>query len=562
MLQDIWKPCVLFALAVAAFWAWGGWFTLWPGNIGWIMHGEDIPAQYLGWEFFRYTPWQWPPGMNPAYGLDAPGSVVLADSIPLVALPLKLFSAWLPAQFQYFGAWVFSCFLLQAWFAYLLIRRISNDPVLQLVGAAFFAVASVFLVQSYLHPSLGAQWVLLAGFYLALEPKFRSRTWVVLLCLAVLVHAYLFVMLGALWCGDVLQRLWRREIHGLRAGSHAIVALGCVLGVMWLAGYFTSLAPGMLTASIQTYTDLFFPFWPGNASSEWSWLLPASRIGALASGGFGYFGLGFLFLCLVAMVSPLRKHSNGVARPEKRVRKSTWVMLFVVCGLLFLFSLGPAIRFAGEVLFSYPEPAWLERINTIFRGKGRMMWPLWYLVLFGCFAILSRYRSLPWKRGIIVLALLLQLADTSRAFLHERSVIASRQGWHTTLTAPVWQALSQDFRHIVFLQPDNVPVGLITYAHTYKDVAYLAARHHMTVNIAYLARVDKQRLKAERQQHIKHLMQGQAEPGTLYVIADKKLWARVKCRHPGAFWYGKINGLNLILPEGSIKATKGEAACG
>src|SRR5690625_2532170 len=144
LLRDNWKPCAVLLMAVLGFWAWAGFSTLSPSHIGWVMSGWDTPAQYLGWEFFRYSPWQWPPGMNPAYGANAPGSIVLADCIPLLAIPLKLFSAWLPAQFQYFGIWILSCFILQAWFAYLLIRRVCDYAVIQLAGAGSFPCGVFF----------------------------------------------------------------------------------------------------------------------------------------------------------------------------------------------------------------------------------------------------------------------------------------------------------------------------------------------------------------------------------------------------------------------------------
>jgi hypothetical protein len=89
-------------LGLLAFAAWDGGHTLSPVHIGWIMSGLDTPAHYLGWEFFRHTPWwQWPMGANPAYGSDASGTIVLADVIPLLAFGFKAIGQWLPSDFQY-----------------------------------------------------------------------------------------------------------------------------------------------------------------------------------------------------------------------------------------------------------------------------------------------------------------------------------------------------------------------------------------------------------------------------------------------------------------------------
>lgn len=550
-------------MAVLCFWAWGGVSTLAPGHIGWVMHGLDTPSQYLGWEFFRYTPWQWPPGLNPAYGADAPGSIVFADSIPLLALPLKLFSAWLPVDFQYFGLWAFSCFLLQAWFAFNLIRRVSHDPIIQLAGTAFFLSASIFLMRVYLQPSLAAQWALLAGFYLALDRNFRSRAWPFLLCITVLVHAYLFVMVAAIWCADMGQRLWRREKGWVGLVVHAAVSTILVLCLMWLAGYFASLSTGKLAVKTQTYTDLSFPFWAGpfwagTWHGVWSWFIPGNKIGVGPSGGFGYFGLGFLFLCLLVVVSLFFKRDNkGALSKERSVLASTWTELILVCGIFFLYSLGPTIHYSGNALFSYPIPGWLQAVDEIFRGKGRMMWPMWYLILFGCIYLLSPKVRMPWKRSLIILALLIQLVDISKAFHHERASIAKRTEWHNAMESPGWQQYARVFDHVVFLQPKKVPAGFITFLQSYKSVAYFAARNRMTINIAYMARMDEKQYAVMRRRRIHHLKQGKAKAKTLYVVADTDLWSRLKCAHPGKLWYGRVDGLNLIARTRSLPAEKG-----
>src|SRR5699024_7374483 len=100
----------------------------------------------------------------------------------------------------------------------------------------------------------------------------------------------------------------------------------------------------------------------------------------------------------------------------------------------------------------YPSPSWLQRIDDTFRVIGRMMWPSWYLLLFGCIYLLSRLHSIPWKRGLILLALLLQLGDISKAFVYTRASIDNRPAWQTTMTSPIWHQIAHRFSHVVFLQ--------------------------------------------------------------------------------------------------------------
>src|SRR6185369_16721754 len=74
-------------------------------NIRWLAQ-SDPSTNYLGWAFYRASPWAWPPAANPRYGIDIAGSVMMADANPLLAMPFKLLSPLLPTPFQYFGWWL------------------------------------------------------------------------------------------------------------------------------------------------------------------------------------------------------------------------------------------------------------------------------------------------------------------------------------------------------------------------------------------------------------------------------------------------------------------------
>src|SRR5262249_13664039 len=71
-----------------------------PGAIDWLL-AQDLAQHYSGWVTFRHTPWHWPPGAMPEVWYPVGTSIVYTDSLPLFALVLKAFSAWLPDPFQY-----------------------------------------------------------------------------------------------------------------------------------------------------------------------------------------------------------------------------------------------------------------------------------------------------------------------------------------------------------------------------------------------------------------------------------------------------------------------------
>ena len=61
-----------------------------------LAQGVDPFKDYLGWMFFRNSPWTFPIGLNPTYGLDFSNSIVFSDSIPLMAFLFKAIRFVLP----------------------------------------------------------------------------------------------------------------------------------------------------------------------------------------------------------------------------------------------------------------------------------------------------------------------------------------------------------------------------------------------------------------------------------------------------------------------------------
>ena len=51
-----------------AFWATAGLPFLNPTNVAWLQGGDPL-QHYLGWAFYRNSPWTWPIGLNPMYGM-------------------------------------------------------------------------------------------------------------------------------------------------------------------------------------------------------------------------------------------------------------------------------------------------------------------------------------------------------------------------------------------------------------------------------------------------------------------------------------------------------------
>src|SRR5262245_11539553 len=157
-------PLAAAACGAAILWWVAGSRLLDPREIGWVMHG-DWQVHFLGWHFFRHEPWQWPPGVIRSMYEPVGTAIGFTDSIPLLALALKPFSAWLPNPMQYIGIWFLICYTLQAFFGALVMSAWTSRAALQLAGALFvFFMPTLF--NRVAHPALSAHWLLLWALWL------------------------------------------------------------------------------------------------------------------------------------------------------------------------------------------------------------------------------------------------------------------------------------------------------------------------------------------------------------------------------------------------------------
>ena len=181
-----------------------------PTNTSWLMNG-DAAQHYSGWRFFRETPlWQWPLGNNPNLGMEYSSSIVFTDSLPLGAFISKYLRALLPDTFQYFGIWLWVCFVLQTLFAYKVLQHYIVNRA-QLIFASTFLALSPALIyrlvhQGYGHMALAGHFVLLAALHLYISPTIRTTGWAVLICGTALIHAYLMPMIFMFWVASLIRK--------------------------------------------------------------------------------------------------------------------------------------------------------------------------------------------------------------------------------------------------------------------------------------------------------------------------------------------------------------------
>lgn len=169
---DDWPGAVAAALlGMAVVWYAFGGHILPPSHTGWMLTGTigPDPVQYwLGYTFFKHSPWMWPPGLNPAYGMELGSSIFYADSIPLLAFAFKALHPLVEVS-QYWGLWLFACGALQGALGWALLGLATRDPLARLAGSVLFVMQPTLLNRMGGHFALSAHFLILAGLWLCLK---------------------------------------------------------------------------------------------------------------------------------------------------------------------------------------------------------------------------------------------------------------------------------------------------------------------------------------------------------------------------------------------------------
>lgn len=499
-----WLWVVAAALMGAAFCSfWAGPVVLSPTSVEWLNVG-DRAMHTLGWWYFREAPWGWPPGASPKLGLELASGVALSDSLPLFAFPFKLLSGLLPPTFQYWGLWYLLCFTLQGSFGYLIGRELNLGRATALVAALFCIFQPAFLDRLPGHMALGGHWTVLAALFLYVRREPPARfAWPLLMGVVALVHGYLMAMCGGIWLASLVQRLWLRRTGPVGLASEVVFGAAAIGLAMWAGGIFMVRSFGSGGYGLYQL-NLLSPIDP----SDWSYLFPDLPQTPGDYEGLNFMGAGVLTLLVVTIVAV--RFFKGPRVTWAKLRGPFWLPIIVLGLGLTLFAMTNRLAMGSIELPPIPQPGWMLDLGNVFRASGRMFWPVGYLLLFA--VLLAAERALGRRALWFALPLLfVQVADSSEGWAKFRRKDAPRAEWSTALKDPAWDALADRYERI-----RGVPVEPIFK--DWKALSYLALRHHIGTDAAYLARVDTNAYEALRTAGIRALTLGEFDPGAIYVM--------------------------------------------
>lgn len=490
---------------------------------------SDPVQHYLGWQSFRHTPLlQWPIGRNWNYGEKLATSVVFTDSVPLFALIFKPLNSVLPTQFQYFGMWILTCFVLQAIFAWALVRRFVDDRVIIALAAGLFVLTPAMLWRCWVHEALVGQWVLLAAFNVYFADRRKMAGWTAVLCVAALIHAYLLAMSIAVWATDALRLIACRLDSPRRVMKRTALNFAALLGTMWAVGYFYPGSTGAGGFGAFRF-DLLSPI---NPETLWSVFYTGQTHGSDYE-GFTYLGAGVILLIVVDLLL--------IVFAGKRIavdRKHALPMMILAIGLL-VFAMSNQVGVNGHI-FTYPLPRFTTTLTSTFRASGRFAWPAVYLVVLAAIVFLARSVRRTAAIGVLGCLFLLQAVDLSKASEYFSSKWAVQ--WTSPFTSPFWTEAARQYDRVSVVPP----TGLLDRS---SQPAYFALAHGMSINDGEIIRINASTLEKERLRTVRIVETGRYDSSTLYVFPTHLLWdAAIKNARPGDF-VGEVDGYRVYAPN-------------
>ncbi len=453
-------------------------------NYGWLMLlNSDAAPDFLAWEYYRTTPWSFPIGKIQNYSYPLETSIGLTGGLPIFAIPFKLFSSILPSHFQFFGLWLLSCYYLQVIFGIKLLKLFVKDNFFLIIGALLFLLSPAFLDRIG-HINLCCHWAILAGLWIYFsseEMSFRRKFiyHILVVLFTALVHPYMVLFALGLCFATLLKYTLRKEINLIQLIGYNIFSIASLLLTYYVVGNFmipSDDAEGWGFGFYSANINCFF-----NSLGKCN-LFPWFKIDNLYEGqyeGFAYLGGGILLLCLLAIVSYVKREKSIVSK------YNIGPIALVAIGL-FVFALSNKVSFNKQMLIELPYVGILKTLGGTFRASGRYVWMLHYL-LFLWVIIWAAKSSLSKKflYPLFFIALILQLVDDQKLLKRGRRFLGE---YKPPLNLPIWNEIAKTGDKLIMYPPFSRE-----YKHNgdYMYFCQLASDHDIPVSAGHLARFNK-----------------------------------------------------------------------
>lgn len=510
-----------------------------PQYIGWLYGRFDPIQHYLGWDFFRRSDWTMPIGLSPSFGVDISSSIVYADSIPLMAIIFKGFDHFLPSTFQYFGFWLLICFVLQAYFGWKLAVIYFDSIPLRLGITILFVISPQLLwrlnTHAGVHNALASHFLILAGIFLVLRRanNYRFFWWTALFLSSLMINFYFLLITSLLWAADSVDRCISKSLSVKDGFKDLFLLSVIVLFFGWQVGYFA-----IATSSVDIWGYGFFRFnlMAPIDSYGLSTFIPDVKLPSTWGEGYGYFGLGVLIGCVLAI-----PYFLIYARSVKSFILKNPALLFVLA-LFLILSVTNNIGI-GSQNFVIDLPEVVLKILGITHSAARFFWPIYYfLIIFVVYAIYNVY-SKKLSIAIILSLAIIQLIDLNplmRSIHAEYARDLTSIYEDAVLKDPLWKEAAKKYKKLILIPAMNQPLHWETFA-------LLASEYDLPTNSIFTARIDSSKIDIANKKLETSIELGKLDGDSLYVLQDRFVLPVLASANSSSPML-RLDGFNLFLP--------------
>lgn len=514
-------------LGIALFGMVYGYNIVNPTYDDWIYHktGMDINQHYIGWQYFRNTPWRYPIGMLDGLSTE-PVSIVYTDSIPIFAIIFKIFSNILPETFQYFGIWGVLCFILQSLMSTLIIHKFTQNKIYSLIGSTFFTVSYVVLIRMFGHTALAGNWIILLSMWLFIHsedfksPFNRNLAWILTVMLSIMIHMYFLPMVLCVMCGDILQDILRKNDIFDCIIRFSLSILGVVIEINAM-GMFNGTKSKLSSSSFGKYVSNLNTYYnPFIGDIKFTKKLPVvfDNFEGSAYIGFGLI-LGFILMMVIFIIVSIKDKFHSI----NNVITENWQSIISGMAILLIsvfFAITPNITFNDKILFSFRYPEKLEELMSIFRANGRFIWISMYFLMF--LIIISLYKLISNKKiclSVISIFLIFQFVDYSSWIKLKHTRYSSKIQYDLPLKDNLWNELGNRCSHI-----EIVPVSKDYLQQTdfYYTLAIYGLKYNLDLSSFIVARSSYEDYLSHSNEIINQLQSNIPNYDTIYIFNDTK----------------------------------------
>ncbi len=492
----------------------------------WILKGyggDDIVQHYTGWMFFRNSPWSFPLGKALDLGYPLGTNISYTDSLPIVSIFFKLFRNILPKTFQFFGIYTALCFMLQGIFSSALIYRFTGSKPFAAGGSLFFIFSTSFIERAFRQAALDSHWILLAALCLYFDSSKNQKKqlwgWILVNCIALGIHPYLFPMVFSVFlCKEIttFQRShsWKNFLKDFTICLSAVMLWGLLIGV-W--NFSTKIEPesgfGLYSLNLNGAIN---PQVKG--IRLWSRFFKILPLFLEQQDDCYYLGagiiLGLIFCLLFWIFRSFFRKDTHTALENRSAERFSINVISILSILLTVYALSNRITWGNRSIFTVPLPQSWYRYLNIFRASGRFFFIPYYLIILFVAVNLWKIPHRKWIRFVLLILFAgIQITDIFPGLNTIRKSFDHREEYPEI--SQEWNIIAESHQKIMAFEPL-----------TNRTLSFLIAKDRLKTNIENTAPIHLKayitETKPERDALFNRLLNGEElDPDTAYCITEE-----------------------------------------